>query len=247
LSESERPCVIVSARNVMNEYGYRARIAGRWFGRSCDAEIDPRWPVAQFRSAGRVKLVEYRKADENSDLLTGVPLVMTGRPCQRQFFVAHCSDVAHTFHVHPKGLIGPSAEAWQALSDAWEDGKASGLPDEDLALRLESLARSLGAEESRDLLHSAIGQNANGDIFLFAVTGSLRGIAKLLAERFLIEQAFLLDNGGSVGWLYIDAQAQTPARFIVSGPNFRAKGSAFLIFPTSGFLQPSEHPDALDD
>ncbi len=232
--------ITVSARNVLNEFGYRVRIDGTWWGRSGDPPLDPAWPVLLLAADGlRMRpLVEAEQSD--GAILTGVPLVRAGTPADRRFLLAACSDVAHSYEVHPQGLIGPSAEAWLALSNTWEEGKQQGLPDDELAERMEQIAAPYGASPSRNLLHSVLGQRPDGTLVIVALTGSLDGIAQTLVRDLGIHNAILLDNGGSVGWLYWPGKGAEPM-LLVAGPNHRPAGTVFLDFSTGGFPQPLAH------
>ena len=194
--------ITVSARNVLNEFGYRVRIDGAWWGRAGDPLLDPTWPVLLFASDG-LRMCPLAEAEQrDGDILTGVPLVREGNPSDRKFLLAACSDVAHSYEVHPQGLIGPSAEAWLALSNTWEEGKQQGLSDDELADRMEQVAAAYGALPSRNLLHSVLGQRPDGTLVAVALTGPLDGIAQVLVRDLGIHNAIVLDNGGSVGWLY---------------------------------------------
>jgi len=232
--------ITVSARNVLNEFGYRVRIDGTWWGRSGDPPVNPNWPVLLFASNGLRMCPLAEVEQRNGDILTGVPLVREGNPSDRRFLVACCSDVAHSYEVHPQGLIGPSAEAWLALSNAWEEGKQQNLPDDELADRMEQVAVAYGAQPSRNLLHSVLGQRPDGTLVIVALTGPLDGIAQVIVRDLGIHNAIVLDNGGSVGWLYWPGNGAKPI-LLVAGPNHRPAGTVFLDFPTGGFPQPQAH------
>lgn len=231
--------MLISARNVLNEFGYRARLSGSWLGRAGDRTLDSSWPVISISDHICMRsLAEAEASDE--DILTGVPLVRDGQPCGRNFFLAHCSDVAHTYEVHPEGTLGPSTEAWRALGDCWEDGNRECLDEDEYAARLEQVAARFGAGPSRKLLHSLIGIDYDGVIHIVAITGALDDIARELVDRFRMRHAILLDNGGSVGWLYRPGPHQH-ARLLVAGPNRRPAGTVFLSITTDGFPHPTEH------
>jgi hypothetical protein len=232
--------LVISARNVLNEFGYRVRIDGVWWGRGGDPPLDPDWPVVITGAQG-LQLCRLTDAESSGDdILTGIPLVQDGQPFSRQFLLAACSDVAHSYEVHPQGLIGPSAQAWADLANAWEEGKQQGLPDEQLAARLEAIAGRHHTEPSRNLLHSLIGQRRDGTLLIFGITGSLDGIARALVRDWEIQHAILLDNGGSIGWLYYQ-NASTPPIMLLAGPNHRPAGTVFLELLAGGFPQPAAH------
>jgi len=55
-----------------------------------------------------------------------------------------------------------------------------------------------------------------------------------------IYNAIVLDNGGSVGWLYWPGNGVKPI-LLVAGPNHRPAGTVFLDLPSGGFPQPQAH------
>lgn len=236
----EHHSVVISARNTLNEWGYQLRLSHDWLRRYDDAAIDPDWPVLSFGDGG-VSIIRLNDAKQDDNLVTGIPLVIEGRPSDRDFLIACCSDVAHVFDVNPKGQRGPSADAWRKLSNLWQTLKDRGLDDSDLAALMEEEATRLTVSPSRDLLHSVLAQRYDGVLIAFAITGALTDIAIKLAQRWDVQHSLLLDNGGSVGWQALLAGAETP-RLLVSGPNHRLRGTAFLVLELSGFLHPHSHP-----
>jgi hypothetical protein len=236
----ERHGVVIGARNTLNEWGYQLRLGQDWIRRYGDRAIDPGWPVVELSGAD-TRLVRLSEAGAAADLVTGIPLVAAGRPSPRPFLVASCSDVAHTFDVNPRGLRGPSADAWLRLSNLWQELKDQQLADADLAARMEAEAVRLSVAPSHDLLHSVLAQRFDGVLVAFAITGALAGIASELADRWDVQHAVLLDNGGSVGWQALIPGAEAP-KLLVAGPNYRPKGTAFLQFDLGEFLQPQGHP-----
>ncbi len=235
---------VFGCRNVLNEWGYQARINGRWWRRCGDAPTPLDWPVLAVEK-GRLGIVPLETAQRDAaDIVTGLPLVRQGLASSRSFIVAHCSDVAHSYEVHPEGLIGPSAEAWSELTSAWQQLRDEGHPAEEIAARMEGLAAQNGASPSRNALHSVLGQRADGSLLAVATVGPLDGIARLLEREWQVRDAIALDNGGSVGWLYFQEQGG-PARLLVAGPNHRAPGTCFLTVELGGFPQPLSHPSVV--
>lgn len=236
----ERHGVIISARNTLNEWGYQLRLGHDWIRRYNDSVINPEWPVVEFGGVD-IHLVRLSEVTADADIVTGIPLVIAGQPSNRRFLVASCSDVAHTFDVNPRGQRGPSADAWQRLSNLWQELKDQQLEDTDLATQMEDEAKRLSVSPSRDLLHSVLAQRFDGILVAFAITGALTDIASELAQRWDVQHAVLLDNGGSVGWQALVPGAEAP-RLLVAGPNYRPKGTAFMQFDIGDFLQPQSHP-----
>jgi hypothetical protein len=247
-SPFERYSVVVSARNTLNEWGYQLRLGHDWIRRGYhrvykdheDKPISPEWPVIAFGGDG-TSIVRLGDAAEDADLVTGIPLVVAGQPSSRPFFIACCSDVAHVFDVNPRGQRGPSADAWSRLSDLWQKLKDQELDDANLATQMEEEARRLAVTPSRDLLHSVLAQRFDGILVAFAITGALTDIASELAQRWDVQHAVLLDNGGSVGWQALIPGTDAP-KLLVAGPNYRPKGTAFMQFDIGDFLQPQSHP-----
>lgn len=238
-SEGQKHTMFIGARNVLNEFGFRLRLNGFWFGRAGDPPLDSCWPVVALAESGP-SFHRLGSLPEASDILTGLPLVIDGRPVSRSFVVANCSDPAHAYEVHPKGLIGPSAEAWHDLADAWEVGKQNGLDDEAIFARIEAVAERHRAKPSRNILHSVLGGRVDGSVLCAAITGSLTDIASGLVALG-IEQAIVLDNGGSVGWYYCPEGRAEPV-VVVAGPNHRPSGTVFIAFDLGSFPQPVSHP-----
>jgi hypothetical protein len=106
---------------------------------------------------------------------------------------------------------------------------------------MEDEAQRLAVSPSYDLLHSVLAQRFDGAVVAFAITGALTDIASELAQRWDVQHAVLLDNGGSVGWQALIPGAEAP-KLLVAGPNYRPKGTAFMQFDIGDFLQPQSHP-----
>jgi hypothetical protein len=188
-----------------------------------------------------MRFKEMQHASPEEDLLVGLPLIIKRKPVSKKFLIKHCSDVAHSFEVHPKGLIGPSANAWRELSELWQTLKDNDADENEFAYKMESLAAAHGAKPSQNLLHSIAAQSGNGDIVFFAITGSLAEIASELIEHN-VENAFVLDNGGSTNYAVFTPDSISGGynkHTLVSGPNHRPKGTVFIVFQLDDFLQPT--------
>lgn len=237
----ETEMLVIGCRNTLNESGYGVRVAGRWIFRSGESLPGDATVAVEIRPEGlRFEPLETIRA-RHHDAVVGLPLVTNGKPHGRPFFVAHCSDVAHTYAVHPKGMIGPSARAWLDLEDTWHRLRDEGAPEDTFFREMEAVAARHGVQESSGLLHSIIAQTIAGEILLVGVCGGLHSIAFFLAQTLKVRHAVLLDNGGSVGWMYLPRRAHQPV-MLIAGPNWRPKGTAFLLIPTKGFLHPAMHP-----
>lgn len=246
-SAGERGLVRISARNVLNEWGCQVRLAGRWIRRAHDEPIDPGWPALGVGPGPlRMERLGALEADPSLDLLTGVPLVRAGQPSGRAFLAWACSDLAHSFEVHPSGAIGPPPPAWQALSESWQEGRDRGLPPGALLARLDAVALEHGARPSQNLLHSVVGRRDDGGWVIAGVTGALEDIARYLVSRHRVRDAIVLDNGGSVAWAWL-AQGAATAQVLLAGANHRPKGTAFLMLNAPGFLQPAAHRALADE
>ncbi len=230
--------LLISARNVFNEYGYHARIDDCWYRCTGEESLNPDWPVALF-SKQKITMLPYKSIPSNGDVLTGLPLVIDGQPVSRTLIVSNCSDQSHAYNVHPKGLIGPSSEAWHELSEAWELGKQDGLSDEALFRRLQGIATAHKAVPSQNLLHSLMAQTQDKQIFFMTATGALTDIARQLV-LLNAKNAILLDNGGSIGWRYLRKKGGEPL-MLVAGPNHRPNGTVFISIDLTKFLQPASH------
>lgn len=231
--------VIISARNTLNEYGYQIRVDGKWFRRFDETPVDGLWPVISVGEQG-TRLLSLKEAENyTADLLTGIPLIIRGKPSSQAFLLACCSDVSHMYEVDPQGRIGPSAEAWTALSERWQQLRDGGKCNEEVAQAMESLASTLGVYPSNSKLHSVLAQRDDGSLVAFAITGTLVDIAQELAG-WQMHDAILLDNGGSVGWQFL-AQGSACGILLVAGPNYRPRGTVFMDMWVKNFLHPHEH------
>ncbi|NKB35368.1 MAG: hypothetical protein GKR91_19895 [Pseudomonadales bacterium] len=229
--------ICVGARNILNEFGYTARTNGKWIRRH-DPSLDSNWPVLQFRDTG-LTFCKQHEIDSESDVLTGLPLVIDGEAASREFIVANCSDVAHSFEVHPSGLVGPPPPAWLELGDAWEQTKIDQKTQVQAYSEIMAIADNHGCVESRDRLHSLICQSKDGAFHIIALTGSLTSIAIKLVEMDM-DNGIILDNGGSTGFYYCRDKKSKPIQML-AGPNYRPKGIAFLVAHAVDFPQPLSH------
>ena len=237
---TEPHVLIIGARNVANEYGYAARINGIWHQRAGDRARPEHWPYVEFAAAG-LRFIHRLDAPSgadrlDADRLTGVPIVINGTPIGREDVVRYSSDVAHTFHVHPHGAIGPPIPAWEELSEIWETCHQLGT---DPVASLLACGRRYGAHESKHLLWSVLVENATGGVMLAAITGSLPTVGQTLIGGGA-RNAIVLDAGGSVGWWY-RKQPQDDPLLLLAGPNYRATGLVFIRIYLDIFPQPQAH------
>ncbi len=235
---------IISARNTINEWGYQVRLDGEWRRRLDDEEvIKDDWPVLTV-SEERVRLLPYKDAQKEAELVTGIPLVSDGKPKNRMFLIGNCSDVTHVYEVHPKGWLGPSAVVWRELSECWQRAKDQGAEDYLIAQRMEKLASYYGVKKSYNLLHSVIAERYDESLVAFAITGALDEIAEELASNWHVRHALLLDNGGSVGWqtLIPAPKGKYKETLLVAGPNYRPRGLVFIDLWVEEFIHPRRHP-----
>jgi predicted NBD/HSP70 family sugar kinase len=232
--------IIISARNTINEWRYQIRMDGKWYRRLDDSEIDQDWPVIEI-SDQKVCLLPYKEASKETDLVTGIPLVIDGKPVSRTFLIANCSDIAHIYEVNPQGRLSSSATAWRELSECWKRAKDRGVEDYEIEQRMNKIANCyVGVQESRNLLHSIMAVRHDGELIAFAITGGLSDIAKELATKHQVRHAVLLDNGGSVGWHTL-LEGKNDRVLLVASPNYRPRGMVFIDFWVEGFVHPREH------
>jgi len=228
----------ISVRNCCNEFGSRCRIDNVWYGRDGDPPIPGSWPVLAVGSE-RIGLLELQQSEQtNLNLVTGLPVVIAGEAVTRVFLMANASDVAHAFRVDPRERFGPPAPAWQELTDGWVNGKVQKLSDPQLAERIQAIADRHGAEPSDRLLHSILGQRADGSLILVGIHGALDQIGRWLVKHWNVTKAFVLDNSGSVGWSYREP-GDNAERLLLAGPNQRSKGTVFLALDVGGHLRAS--------
>jgi hypothetical protein len=123
---------------------------------------------------------------------------------------------------------------WQSLHDA-------DVQEDPFARQMEGLAQTLGAGSNRGLLHSVVGKDNEGQIVIAAATGALDDVSRFLASIMKLRYAIVLDNGGSVGWMWCTHGARE-STLLLAGPNWRPRGTAFIQIRPHGFLQPEIHP-----
>lgn len=242
--------LIVSARNTLNEVHYQARIDGVLYRTARDQRLNDDWPVLclhrdpphapGFRSHG--------DAGDEFDFVSGLPLVIAGRPSSRSLLVAHSSDVAHSFRVDPQDRFGTPG-AWLPVSDEWNrlhSRRLQGeqLSDDEFTAQVDAVAGRCGLPvgpnaAGNPLPHSIVAEREDGVLQLLVISASLRDAAGCLArQRF--RQAIVLDQSGSVGHCFVDERGTI--RTLVSTSNYRSAGTCFLVIETEGFLGVAQHP-----
>jgi len=110
--------IVISVRNVLNEWPHQARIKGQWFRRHGDTDVPTDFPVLAIQP-GNLEIIQFSTVPDDSDILTGLPLIIDSNPMDRNFIIANSSDVAHSYDCHPSGLFGPRPLAWQDISNQW--------------------------------------------------------------------------------------------------------------------------------
>ena len=233
--------VVISARNTLNEWGYQMRLDRQWHRRYGDAEIVELVAGASVWRRPASELVRLDEGDDDADLVTGIPLVINGAPSSREFLVACCSDVSHVFDVDPKGTSWSLRPRLERAVQSLADSKDQGLVESSFAAQMEAAANRLGVAPSRHLLHSIIAQSDDGLVVALAINGGLAEIAAELAQRWNVRHALLLDNSGSVAWQLLVPGADT-LKTLVSAPNYRPKGTSFMVIDLEDFPHAQTHP-----
>lgn len=253
--------LLISARNVLNEWCCQARIDGKWWRRHGDPDIDPNYPVLRITKSGRFLVGPLGDtSNENpleADILTGVPVVINGKAMDRAFLIANSSDVTHSYECQPKGYFGPRPPAWLEISNAWQNQweKSQNNPllfEEKRVKKIDAVASKVtnrhGGEwpsgsykEGPALPHSLIVEFKNKKrqtnllIYAMVITGSLWDIAEFLVN-IDAKNAFVLDQSGSVCYYYIHKKENSlKLKPLVSTTNYRASGTCFLAVETKGF------------
>lgn len=240
--------VVVSARNVLNEWPYQARIGDHWFRRHGDPDVPNYFPVLTVGTSG-LAVCSFGRAPHDVDILTGLPLVIDQQSMDRDFLIATSSDVTHSYECHPKGLFGPKAPAWQEISDKWHSEWQNWLRDQtyvetkrtrkidEVAAKFTGWPRShrIGA----NLSHSVVIDTGDHNIYMMVLTGTLWSIAAYVQNRGALN-AFVLDQSGSVNYCYLEKSANAP-KSIVSTTNWRDRGTCFLAVESGGYVPQVQH------
>lgn len=240
--------IIISARNVLNEWPYQARINKNWFKRYGDPNIPSYFPVLSIKK-NKLKVLPYSNASKDSNILTGLPLVIDTNPMNRDFLIANSSDIAHSYNCHPKAFFGPALPAWQEISDKWHEEfqkwiknpkRSDGIRTKNIDSVAQSFNKWEGAfTDGADLTHSIIVDVGDKNLYTMVLTGSLWSIAKYLAKNGTIN-AFILDQSGSVCYCYLPKGGSQP-KPIVSTTNWRDSGTSFLSIETKGYVSQKRH------
>ena len=154
-------------------------------------------------------------------------------------------------HYQPTGPRGPEprrrgpgqkAQGAQGAQESQEaqEAREAQRSAEDVATAVRTEACRWQLAPSEDLLHSLLAQREDGSMLAFAITGSLDAIARELTESWGVHQAFVLDNGGSVGWMSC-LRGSDQGTTLVAGPNHRPAGLAFLDLWPASFVHPRGH------
>ncbi|MCO6459346.1 MAG: hypothetical protein J5I93_28890 [Pirellulaceae bacterium] len=250
VADGRRNVLIVSARNTLNEVHYQARIDGVLYRTARDQRLSDDWPVLCLnrdppRGPG---FSSHGDVGDGCDFVSGLPLVIGGRPSSRSFLVAHSSDVAHSFRVDPQDRFGTPG-AWLPVSDEWNrlhSHRLAGeqLSDDQFTDQVDAVARRCGLPvgpnaEGNPMPHSIVAERDDGVLQFLVISASLQDAASCLARQHY-RQAIVLDQSGSVGHSFVDERGTI--RTLVSTSNYRSAGTCFLAIETQGFLGVARHP-----
>lgn len=250
---------MLSAGHVIKEWGCILRVGGKLYQRqdTKNVPVPDDWPVLVC-SDQTIAFQAYASVKNNvePDFISGIPLVIDGKPVSRTFLVANCSDVALNYGIEPEGCGNVPARAWQELNECWQrnklgeaDSPAKKLPDYILEQNIEKLKnRYEGCKPNKLLLHSIIAQAENGDFLCFAISGDdLENIARALQEKFQLRHAILLDSGATLSWHIIDKSVSQP-RLLLAGEGHGNKSLAYVVIHVdgtdgvAGVLRSRQHP-----
>lgn len=239
--------IVITAKNVMNECLYQARIGEQWWIRNDDAIIDKKFPVLTVSYSQGLNLIPLSQAiKKKSDILTGLPLVIDSKPMTRDFLIANSSDISHSYECDPENRFGPIS-AWKEISNEWyrQWEKRESLTESQRTAKIDAVANQyndwFGGNYTHGppLAHSIILEKGNKNVYAMILCGSLWQIANYLFTKG-IKNAFALDQSGSVHYSYLSRGEETP-RAIVSSTNYRGYGTCFLAIETDGYVRQKRH------
>lgn len=249
ITANRRNLLVISARNVLNEFRYQARISGTLYRAARDVDLPGEWPVLCV-ARSKPQTFTFRTfgdATDDVDFVSGVPLVINGRPSSRSFLVANSSDCAHSFQVDPNDRFGPPG-AWLPISDQWNRlhsrrlaGEVMG--DDEFAAAVDQVAARfqlpIGPQSPGQIMpHSIVAERQDRTLQFMVISTSLPGAARFLAGQGF-RNAIVLDQSGSVGHSYVDELGRS--RTLVSTSNYRDSGTCFLLISTGSYLGVARH------
>jgi hypothetical protein len=239
--------IVITARNVMNECLYQARIGGKWWRRKDDNIVDEKFPVLTVSYSHGLNLVPLSEAvEKKADILTGLPIVIDSKPMTRDFLIANSSDISHSYECDPQNRFGPIS-AWQDISDEWlrQWEKRESLTESQRTAKIDAVANKHNDWPDGNYIngpplpHSIILEKGDKNIYAMLLCGSLWQIANYLSNKG-IKNAFVLDQSGSVRYSYLPMGGHTP-KPIVSTTNYRGYGACFLVIETNGYVRQKRH------
>jgi len=249
IGKGRKNLLCLSARNVANEVSYNASIDGMVFQTARDTTLPPSWPVLAVRrpTPGTMRICRVEEIDANEDWVSGLPLVIDGRPMSRDFLVANASDCAHLFVTDPGDKFGPRG-SWLPISEAWNDERTRVLAghartDAEIAAAVDAVAAGFGLAVGSDapgavLPHSIFAERADGTLQFLVLSASLWSAAQFLAATGY-RSAAVLDQSGSLNHYVTDEKGDV--RILVSTPNARPEGTCFIAIEMDGYLANAKH------
>jgi hypothetical protein len=177
--------------------------------------------------------------------LEGVDWLVTGTPVcwncdDAELFdrmITDAADHSHVWHLPRGGHVDATdttRQQWSVLQEAFIETLSSGR--EEAATRLKEIAEAFRLDREDEYLHSVWGVGGEQELVIVAANGRLEDVGRAAAELGC-RRAICVENGGSVALYYVPDPKKRPWLPLVSAPNLRPPGTAFVFFalPKAGF------------
>lgn len=245
------PFLVAGARNVLSNLrciGYRRKGNVRaaelttLIARVHDENVRPGRPyhaissrdgvlsVHEFMPNGSL-LESQSELDEVDWLITGTPVLWD---CDAgELFDRMITDAADHSHVWslPRGThpdaTNESRRQWSALQDVFVD--TLGEDRSTAAGRLKSAADAFSLKRETNYLHSVWGVTDDDRLVIVVANGMLEDVGNQ-AARLGCRRAICVENSGSSALYFVADPNRCPWWPLVSAPNFRPAGTAFVFF-----------------
>ncbi|MCA9070688.1 MAG: hypothetical protein KDA84_17280, partial [Planctomycetaceae bacterium] len=182
---------------------------------------------------------------EPPDPETGIDWIVSGTPVlwdcdQEELFNRMITDAADHSHVWrlPRGSHAQATTAsknqWTQLQKTFTETLTA---DRDTAAnRLKELSDQFQLERETRYLHSVWGVTDEHKLVILVANGALETLGQRLGQMGC-RRAICVENSGSSALYFVRDPAIRPWYPLVSAPNFRPEGTAFVFFhiPDEGF------------
>lgn len=244
----DQPCLVLSVRNVLANLrcvGWIQGLTPYPVGVSEEPQkiSRPWFAIGQTAEAG--KLVAERVQPDAAAcerfrwFVSGVPVLWEGETESSLFrlLVAECADFSHIWRIprahHPE--TRPETEArWNEFRETFLECLEQDLGVDAAFERLNNLARAAKLQREDEGLHHLLGVDEEGGLYEVIGTGQLENLGRRL-RALGATRGIVVDNSGSTSVRFYPngLGAEDDFKQLLSGPNHRPAGSAYLFVPLS--------------